>query len=182
VSAAIPLQLWVSFYSVPGESDPYAKLKAIKCEPMSGELLFWKLTAQYDNKPFDTNTISNPTATSGGSLTNTPTQPSAPSPPGGQSPQVRPWGIKWGCRQTEEFVWEDRNGKKAVASNGQPFEGGLQVPKAQPYFTLTCYTALANYQKVGQYVNCCNDAMFLGFNTYNLRCSDYSITSQYEDQ
>lgn len=175
VSASIGLILWQSSYATPQESDPYARCKSIKVEPMSGELYKWRLTASYDTRPFDSNAIASQSDPSG-----SPSAPSQPSPPGGTSPQVRPWSIKFGARQTEEHVWKDNNGKPAVASNGQPFEGGLQVPKAQPYFTLTWYSAVPGWGKVAEYVNKCNNAPFLGFGTYTLRCSDYSITSQFE--
>lgn len=177
VSAAIPLQLWVSHYSVPGESDVHAKLKSIRVEPVGGEQYLWKQTVRYDNKPFDANSIAEQSAGLGGP----PSQPSAPSPPGGQSPAVRPWSIKFGARQTEQAISEDLTGAAVVASNGQPFEGGLMVPVAVPYFQLTCYAAAPNYHKVGLFVNHCNQGAFLGFNSGTLRCTDYQIQSQYED-
>jgi hypothetical protein len=176
VSAALGLILWSSSYGTGAEADPYAKCKSITVEPVSGELYFWQIIATYDNRPYDTNAIQ-PTIGSG-----SPTQPTAPTPPSGTAPQFRAWQVKFGARQTEEFLVEDINGKKAVASNGQPYEGGLAIPKALPYFSLTAYTLQPNYQKVGQYVNRCNDAPFLGYNTYTLRCSDYQIQSQFEDQ
>lgn len=180
VSAYVGLTLWADYYDVSGEADPAARLKGIKVEPVSGELYLWKLIASYDSRPFDQNAIANPT-TGGGSLADAPTAPASPQPPGGTAPASRHWQIKWGARQTEEHVFEDINGQAAVASNSQPFEGGLAVPKAQAYFTLTCYVASPNYHKVGQYTNTCNDDMFLGFNTYTLRVSDYQITSQWEE-
>ena len=85
-------------------------------------------------------------------------------------------------RQTEAHVFQDVNGLAAVASNGQPFEGGLVIPVSIPFFSITVYSFAPNFQKPGQFVNTCNNAMFLGFNTYTLRCSDYKIDSQYEDE
>jgi hypothetical protein len=182
VSAAIPLQLWVSHYSVPGEADPYAKLKALKVEPIANEMYLWKMTATYDNRPFDQYAIANPTGSSVPDFAGSPTSPSSPSPPGGQAPQARPWSLKFGARQTEKFIMKDRNDKPACASNGQPFEGGLKVPVSVPFFTLTCYTAEPNWMKVSTFANAVNTTEFFGFQVGWLRCTDYQITSQYEDQ
>lgn len=178
-STAVSLTLWSSYYQSGNDADTTALLKSIEVQPNGGddhEIYLWEMTANYDNKPFQSNAIANQS----GSMGTTPTAPSSPTPSGGTAPASRPWSVKFGVRQTEEYLTEDKNGLDAVASNGQPFEGGLQAPKAVPYFTLTCYTTSPNYSKVGQYVNTCNNAMFLGFNTYTLRCTDYQISTQYE--
>ena len=161
VSAALPLAIWSSYYATSTESDPYAKLKSLKCNQDNNELLFWRVTATYDNKPYDLNTVAN----SSGDLSSSPSSPSSPSPAGGQSPATRNWSISFGVRQTEAHAFQDVNGLAAVASNGQPFEGGLVIPVSIPFFSITVYSFAPNFQKPGQFVNTCNNAMFLGFNT-----------------
>lgn len=156
-------------------------MKSIQCSQDSNELLYWKLTASYDSKPYDANSIANATA-GGAGLGASPTSPASQSPPGGQSPASRNWSLSFGVKQTEARVFQDVNGLAATASNGQPFEGGLTVPVSIPFFTLTTYSFTPNYQKPGQYVNRCNDAVFFGYNTYNLRCADYKIDSQFEQE
>lgn len=177
VSAHLGLVLWSSYYNAPGESDIYAKCKTINVDPLPGELQAWILKATYDNKPYDTNSIANGTASPSASPGN-----ATPQPPGGTDPATRNWSISFGAKQTEQHAYEDVNGQAAAASNGQPFEGGISYNVATPYFTLTTYSFAANFQKVGQYVNTLNNAMWQGFNTGTLRCVDYKIESQWEDQ
>lgn len=181
--SAIPIQQWVSYYSVEGESDPYALAKTVDVQPLDGEQFAWSYTVTYDTKPFDSGSIANPTAgSSPPGLGSNPSTPSAPSPPGGQSPAVRPWSLKFGAEQTQQAAPNvDKFGDKVRASNGQPYTG-LTYDVAVCYFELTIPRATANFSKPGIYTNAVNSDVFMGFAPGLLRCTGYDITSQFEQQ
>ncbi len=186
ISNAIPIVLWVSYYSVEGESDPFALAKSVDVAPMDGEQFAWTYTVKYDTRPFDQGSIANPTAAGGigppPGLSAAPSTPSAPSPPGGDSPSVRPWSLKYGVEQTQHAAPSvDRTGKNVRASNGQPYTG-LQYDVAIPFVELTIPRSTCNRTKPAYYVNTTNNDTFLGYAPGTLRCTGYDITSQFEQQ
>jgi len=183
VMSAIPIAQWVSYYSTPGESDPYALAQTASAKPNGDEQFCWDVTYTYSTKPFDTGSINNPTAgTSPPGLGAGPTPPSSPTPPAQQSPAVRPWSLKFGAEQTQQAAPAvDRFGQNVRASNGQPYTG-LQYDVAICYFELTIPRLTANFGKPGFYVNTTNNDVFMGFAPGHLRCTGYDISTQFEQQ
>lgn len=183
VMSAIPITQWVSYYSTPGESDPYALAQTASAQPNGDEKFCWDVTYTYSTRPIDTGSINNPLA--GGSppgLGASPSAPAAPAPPGSQSPSVRPWSLKFGVEQTQQATpGVDLFGDKVQASNGQPYTG-LTYDVAICYFELGIPRLTVNFGKPGQYVNAVNSDTFFGYLPGVLRCTGYDITSQFEQQ
>lgn len=182
VSAAIPIAIWSSYYSVEDESDPYALAKSIQVTPFAEtqEGAAWDYVVTYDNRPFDFGSINNPLAgdTPPG-LGASPSLPSAPTPPGGTNPAVRPWSLKFGTDNTQFSPVEDVNGDPIAASNTQRY-AGVTVDRAIPYFSLSIPRASVNFSKPGTYVNAINGDVFFGYNVGTVRCTQYEISSVYE--
>lgn len=182
VMSAIPIFQWVSYYSVPGESDPYALAQTAQAQPDGDEQRVWVVTYNYSTRPFDYGSINNPTAgTSPPGLGASPATPTSPTQPGGQSPAVRPWSLHFGVENVKQAAPPvDVFGQKVKASNGQPYTG-LEYDVALPYFELTIPTLTANPAKRG-YINKVNSDTFFGRLPGTLRCGDYDIQSQFEQQ
>jgi len=73
-STAVSLTLWSSYYQSGTDVDTTALLKSIEVTPIDKELYLWEMTANYDNKPFQTQAIANQS----GSMGSAPTAPSSP--------------------------------------------------------------------------------------------------------
>lgn len=180
VSAAIPIATWASHYSTPTESDPYALCKTITVQPEPGQHRLWTYTVTYDTRPFDQGAISNPLA--GGSppgWSASPSTPTAPTPPAGTAPAVRPWVLKFGSDHTTFAPVEDVLGNPIAASNNQRYTG-ITIDSAIPYFSLSIPRATVNFSKPATYTNSINSDVFMGYNVGTVRCVNYEITSQYE--
>lgn len=150
VMSAIPIFQWVSYYSVPGESDPYALAQTAQAQPDGDEQRVWVVTYNYSTRPFDYGSINNPTAgTSPPGLGASPATPTSPTQPGGQSPAVRPWSLHFGVENVKQAAPPvDVFGQKVKASNGQPYTG-LEYDVALPYFELTIPTLRQTRRSVG---------------------------------
>jgi hypothetical protein len=183
VMSAVPIQQWVSYYSVPTESDPYALAKTASAVRSDEDNTFWTVTYQYDTRPFDFGSIANPTVgSSPPGLGASPTPPSSPSPPGSQSPAVRPWGFGFVGEQTQVVATGvDKLGTPIKASNGQPLNN-IQYDRAVMYFELTVPSLTVNLNKVPLYYNAINSDTFFGFPPGTLRCTQYNPKSQFEQQ
>jgi hypothetical protein len=181
--SAIPIAQWVSYYSTPTESDPYALAQTANAQPYDVEQFCWDVTYTYSTRPIDTGSIANPTAgTTPPGLGSSPSPPSSPTPPAEQSPSVRPWQIHFGVDNVQQAAPSvDRIGQNVRASNGQPYTG-LQYDVALPYFELTIPRLTADRSKRAFYMNTTNNDNFFGYLPGSLRVGDYDIQTQFEQQ
>lgn len=173
VATYVPTVLWEP-YNTGQEVDLLARLKKKSARQINqqGDGFFWIVECEYNTQPIAQG------ENSGG------------SPPSGdpaqqqqQSPENRNPVIEFGSEKTTKILVKDIiNGNEVCASNKQPFDPPLEVPAAFPTFTVTLFKlpGADNFGNIATYTNSINSGAFLGFAAKRVLCTEYKLTSQWE--
>lgn len=161
-------------YYAPYPTDLAARLKRKTVSQEGSELYFHQVVLEYDTRP---------SAADAGTVT--PGEPgSAPAEAGanaGQTPpNLRPWVLKWGSVQSERPLESDLDGNAVTNSANQKFDPPIMIPVAMTTLSITAFRLQAQSDKIQRFLNKVNSRTFLGYPKYHARCTDYQITSQYE--
>ena len=118
----------------------------------------------------------------GGGGIGPPSGSGGPPQPPGQSPTERPWTTEIGSERSTRILTEDLDGKPVANSAGQPFDPGVEIPVCFPTFTITCFKPIGSESlaNVLHYTNSINSGSFLGLAAKRVLCTEYKLTSQYE--
>lgn len=189
----VPYRLFES-YPYPGEEDPDAILKSVRPQPTDvlGE---WKVTLEYDSAPLAIDRG----ATRPDRSDQTPKE--AGTGNNANAPEQRPWVLKWGSVKTTKLLRRDRSGagndpfvkidphalgpggppgKLVATSAGQMFDPPISVPVDHPTLSITAFSSFANVSNIPYWTNRVNHHRWLGWSRDCARCTQYNITSIYE--
>jgi hypothetical protein len=204
IARQVPYRLYES-YPVAGEEDPAAILKRVDVQPQ-GTLGVWTITLEYDSAPNEIDRGATRPGADGqpraGSTPKEAGQGSNQNPP-----DQRPWVIKWGAVKTTKFLTRDYSnfvprrapgaalivnprgfvpqpgkdiGKPVVNAAGVPFDPPLEVPCSHTTVSITAFSSIADHSNIKRYQNKVNRVKFMGYKAWQARCTNYGITSQYE--
>lgn len=173
VATYVPTVLWEA-YDTGQELDLLARLKKKSAKQLNanGDGFFWEVTCEYDTQP-----IAQGQNDAGSPPSGDPAQPQQQAPPD-RNPVV-----EFGSEKTTKLLVKDiLNDAPVVASNGQPFDPAVEIPAAFPTFTVTLFKLPANdnFGNVATYTNSINSGAFLGFAAKRVLCTEYQLTTQWE--
>ena len=194
-------------YPFPGERDEDAILKKVDVRATE-TLVMWELSLEYDSATNAIDRGATQPSASGGGEPKPAATPSSPGQ-GSQEkpPDGRPWVIKWGAIKTTKLLTKDYSsfrprrapgarlervlpgaverpgrelGKPVVNSAGVPFDPPIEVPCSHTTVSITAFSSVADPTNIGRYLDKVNRTRFMGAAAGCARCTNYSITSQYE--
>lgn len=169
IASCVPTVLWEA-YNTGQELDLLARLKRKSARQVNsnGDGFFWIVECEYDTEP-----VAQGTEDTG----------SDPAQPQQTTPDSRVPTIEFGSEKTDKIVRKDIiNDHDVVASNGQPFDPPLTVQAPWPTFTISCYKTIPseNFGNITTYTGSINAGAFKGFAAKKVLCTEYKLTSQFE--
>ena len=173
VAAYVPTVLWEA-YNTGQEVDLLARLKkkSARQTNANGDGFFWEVVCEYNTEP-----IAQGQTDSGSPPSGDPAQPQQQSPPD-RNPVV-----EFGSEKSTKLLVKDViTNDDVVASNGQPFDPAVEVPTCYPTFTISLFKlpGADSFANVAHYTNSINSGVFLGFPAKRVLCTEYQLTTQWE--
>lgn len=182
ITAQVPFVLYETYNLGPGNDlDLAAILKRVDTQPEDVLAGIWQVTMTYDTAQ---NAVDKGTVQPG--TTDTPPGGGSGTPGTGNNqtpPDQRPWTLRWGSVQTDRLLVKDLSEEEApvVNSAGQPFDPPISLPSANTTLSITGFTAVGDGSKIKRYMNKVNEHAFLGWDPGEARCTQYQLTSVYEN-
>jgi hypothetical protein len=144
-----------------------------KADQDAAEQTVWNVVVEYDSTPFQPG--GSPRSNQSGGSPN-PNDTNANT-----NPEARAWTYSFGSTKYTEVCAKDINGKAVVASNDQPFEGGLEVPYANPTVQITGYKLTFDFGQIDRYTNSVNNKTYLGYAAHRWKCTEYRATNKVDN-
>lgn len=162
--------LWAQYKVNDWEIDLYARCKKQDASLISAnDPHNWVFTADYDSKPFDF----------GAGGVNSLTPGTSPTDRTSVEPILLPWMFKSVTVEQDIAITTsyDIPSRKIRASNGQSYSPSPTVKRYIPGVQITTYAASPPWAKKVRYTGAINDATWQGFGPETVLCSNYEITS-----
>ena len=162
------------------ETDPWALLKKKSAKQLSGQDggFLWQVTCEYDSEPFE-RTAGGIDPGSGG----TGNAGAGPTDNSQTQPDLRPYSVEMGSVKTTRILRKDvATFVEVHNSAGQLYDPPIEVPCCHPTLRIKLWKAIDDDElsNIPLYVDKINDDTWQGFAAGIVRCTDYTLTSVFE--